>query len=115
MDKEQKAEWGRELRGELLRRWPKDERGEPVHPVLLTRCPSVDMRDVLLINLLEAYGIPCLKNYPRYGEFGKLMLGMSGFGVDIYVPETMLEDARALCESAPVSGEDEEGEQTDEL
>ena len=37
------------------------------------------MDDVLLVNMLEAYGIPCLKNYPGDGQFGKIMLGMSGY------------------------------------
>ena len=50
--------------------------------------------------MLEAYGIPCLKRYPGNGSFGKVILGMSGQGTEIYVPKSMLEDAAAL-----VSGE----------
>ena len=57
------------------------------------------MADRLLINMLEAYGIPCLTRYPHSGEFGKVVLGMSGFGTEIYVPETLLEDAVALLQS----------------
>lgn len=49
---------------------------ELVPPALLTKCTGVDMDDVLLVNMLEAYGIPCLKNYPGDGQFGKIMLGM---------------------------------------
>ena len=30
------------------------------------------------------------------GQFGKIMLGMSGYGVEILVPETLLADAQAL-------------------
>ena len=66
--------------------------------------------DVLLVNMLEAYGIPCLKNYPGDGQFGKIMLGMSGYGVEILVPETLLADAQALregCASALTEGEDD--------
>ena len=51
----------------------------------------------LKINMLEAYGIPCLRIYPGDGSFGKLILGMSGQGVDIYVPSSLLEDAQTLC------------------
>ena len=61
MAQELKAEWGRSLPGDLLKRWPRDADGELVPPALLTKCTGVDMDDVLLVNMLEAYGIPCLK------------------------------------------------------
>ena len=57
--------------------------------------------------MLEAYGIPCLKIYPGDGSFGKLILGMSVQGVDIYVPQSLLEDARALCEARPEAESDQ--------
>lgn len=109
MAQELKAEWGRSLPGDLLKRWPRDADGELVPPALLTKCTGVDMDDVLLVNMLEAYGIPCLKNYPRDGQFGKIMLGMSGYGVEILVPETLLADAQALqegCAEALTEGDD---------
>ena len=95
-----KIEWGRKLTGELLKRWPKDEAGQPVEPVFLTHCLSLDMSDEMLVNLLEAYGIPCLRLYPNDGDFGKIILGMSGTGVDVYVPGTMYEDAVNLSEGS---------------
>lgn len=95
-----KLQWGRKLTGELLKRWPKDDKGEPVEPVFLTHCLSLDMSDEMLVNLLEAYGIPCLRLYPNDGDFGRIMLGMSGTGVDIYVPSTMYEDAINLSEGS---------------
>lgn len=98
MAQELKAEWGRSLPGDLLKRWPRNADGELVPPALLTKCTGIDMDDVLLVNMLEAYGIPCLKNYPGDGQFGKIMLGMSGYGVEILVPETLLADAQALRE-----------------
>jgi hypothetical protein len=55
------------------------------------------MFDEMTVNMLEAYGIPCLKVYPGYGSFGKLILGMSGEGTEIYVPKSLHEDALALC------------------
>lgn len=100
MNEEAKLEWGRKLTGELYERWPKDENGEPVEPVLLTHCMSLDMKDEMLVNLLEAYGIPCLRQYPNDGDFGRLMLGMSGPGVDVYVPRNMYEDAINLSEGS---------------
>lgn len=113
MESELKVEWGRDLPGDLLDRWPRDGQGELVKPAYLTKRSGLDLDDVLLVNMLEAYGIPCLKHYPRDGDLGKLMLGMSGFGVEILVPETMLEDAVALCEGC--SEAIGEGEESDEL
>lgn len=102
--------WGRDSRRDLLDRWPKTAEGEPVTPAFLTKCSQVDMEDRMLVGMLEAYDIPCLTRYPHSGEFGKVVLGMSGFGTEIYVPETMLEDAIALMQ-APVDMDDNpEGE-----
>ena len=61
----------------------------------------MDLSDELKINMLEAYGIPCLRDYPGNGSFGKVILGMSGQGTDIYVPESKLEEAQNLCAADP--------------
>lgn len=100
MDEKAKLEWGRKLTGDLYERWPKDAEGEPEEPVFLTHCLSLDMSDEMLVNLLEAYGIPCLRQYPNDGDFGRLMLGMSGTGVDVYIPRSMYEDAVNLSEGS---------------
>ena len=102
-----KLTWGRDTPGDLQKRWPHTPEGEPVTPAFLTKCSQVDMADRLLVNMLEAYGIPCLMRYPHSGEFGKVVLGMSGFGTEIYVPETLLEDAAALMQG----GDEMEGEE----
>lgn len=98
MNGEFKLQWGRAVSGELMARWPKDSQGQPESPAFLCNCRSSDMGDELKINMLEAYGIPCLRVYPGDGSFGKVVLGMSGLGTDIYVPQNMLNDAKALCE-----------------
>ena len=92
-----KEGWGRLVRGELYERWPKDENGEPEEPVFLGTAVNLNYFDELTINMLEAYGIPCLRQYPGDGTFGKLILGMSGQGTEIYVPKSMVEDAANLC------------------
>ena len=104
---EKKSDWGRAPGKQLSDRWPKTAQGEPEMPALLCNCKSLDLGDELRINMLEAYGIPCLKIYPGDGRFGKLILGMSGQGVDIYVPQSLLEDARALCEAESETVEDQ--------
>ena len=97
MEREYEPEWGRALCGELLDRWPKTPAGEPEKPAFLCNCKNLDMGDVMRVNMLEAYNIPCLRVYPGDGGFGRVVLGMSGQGTDIYVPESLLEDAIELC------------------
>lgn len=92
-----KEGWGRLIRGDLYERWPKDENGEPEEPVFLGTAVNLNYFDELTINMLEAYGIPCLRQYPGDGTFGKIILGMSGQGTEIYVPKSMVEDAANLC------------------
>ena len=97
--------WARSLSGGLYERWPKDASGEPEEPVLLTTAINLNLVDELTVNMLEAYGIPCLKRYPGNGSFGKVILGMSGQGTEIYVPKSMLDDAVAL-----INGEGQQDE-----
>lgn len=91
------GDWSRMIRGELYERWPKDENGLPEEPVRLGTAENINLYDELTVNMLEACGIPCLTLYPGDGSFGKLILGISGQGTDIYVPKSMAEDAAALC------------------
>ena len=100
--------WGPALTGELYERWPKDENGEPEEPVFLGTAVNVNFFDELTVNMLEAYGIPCIKQYPGNGSFGKLIMGMSGEGTEIYVPKSMLEDAAALCSANASDAADNE-------
>ena len=98
--------WSRSLPGGLLERWPKDERGEPEEPVLLTTAINLNLFDEMTVNMLEAYGIPCLKRYPGDWSFGKVVLGMSGQGTEIFVPRSMLEDAAALVSGVGIVEEE---------
>lgn len=86
------------LPGDLLSRWPRDEAGDPVPPRYLTHCLSTDLSDTLLVNMLEAYGIPAMVRSPGDGAFGRVILGLSGTGSSIYVPETLYQDAKELME-----------------
>ena len=74
--------------------WPDDERGIAVPPAFLTHIHGGAMDLELTLNLLEAYGIPHVAQYPLNGLFGKLIMGFPPGGMEIYVPETMLEDAQ---------------------
>lgn len=93
------ADWAQREYGKAFENWPKNEQGEPVSPAWLTSCSPLDMQSEMVQSMLECYGIPSLRMAPGDGAFGELILGMSGTGLDIYVPETMLEDAKALMEA----------------
>lgn len=91
-----KSSWGSSFGEDLVSKWPRDDMGELIKPVYLLNRTNIDMADIMTINFLSAYGIPSLKLYPNDGRFGKLMIGMAGTGTDIYVPETMYEEALLL-------------------
>lgn len=85
--------------------WPKDDNGEPVSPVFLKHITGGPLDLELSLNLLEAYGIPHLSEYPNNGEFGKLIFGSPPGGAEIFVPETMLEDAKNVLSADVVENE----------
>ena len=63
---------------------------------------------LLYTSLLTAYGIPCFKYYDKEGGAGKVINGFSGFGVGLYVPASMAEDAQNLLASMPMPNEADE-------
>ncbi|MCL2367725.1 MAG: hypothetical protein FWC72_01910 [Oscillospiraceae bacterium] len=85
--------------------WPKNDAGEPVAPAYLAHLRAVDMEGQIVVTMLESADIPVVTQYPNGGSFGRVILGFSGTGIDVYVPETMLADAKEM-----LSGEFEEGE-----
>ena len=98
--------WGK-TPNDLAERWLKGPDGAPEKAVFLTDTFEADKQADLLVGMLGAYGIPVAKRYDRDGTLGKVVLGFSGYGVSLYVPESMLDDARALLEPAPDAAPDE--------
>ena len=88
--------------------WPNGENGESVAPAYLTHIHGGTLEMELTLNLLEAYGIPFVCEYPNNGLFGKLIMGFPPGGMEVYVPETMLEDARNLLDAEICEDKDEE-------
>ena len=78
--------------------WPNTDEGKPVPPAFLTHLRATDMEGQIAISLLESAEIPVVTQYPNNGSFGRVVLGFSGTGIDLYVPETVLEEAKALME-----------------
>ena len=87
--------------------WPKDENGETVAPAYLKHIHGGPLDMELTLNLLEAYGIPHVCEYPNNGLFGKLILGHPPGGMEVYVPETMLEDAQNVLDADIIEDEGE--------
>ena len=98
MEERERMKWGKFMDGELLAAWPKEESGEVEEPAYLCQRFSTDLSDRLTMNMLQAYGIPSMCLERGNGNLGRLVLGISGYGVDIYVPKSMLEDAKKLIE-----------------
>ena len=101
MDEKNKSGWYRDLPGKLQDKWPRDGSGDFEEAAFLKHCTSVDLADEMLANMLDAYGVPCVRRYPGDGGLGRVMLGMSGMGTDLFVPKSMLETAKELCEGVP--------------
>ena len=90
-----------------LGNWPHDENGEPVAPAFLEHLPSLQMEAEVDMNLLQAYGIPVIPQYPNDGSFGRIIIGIPGGGVDLFVPETLLEDARNILSGDIIEDEEQ--------
>ena len=76
--------------------WPKNEQGEFIAPALLTHTAGNELESQLVRSLMESFNIPTVCEYPNDGVVGNIILGHAGGGVDIFVPETMLEDAKNI-------------------
>ena len=85
----------------LLDRWPKGADGQPEKAEKLTWQPELGGMADITLSMLEGCGIPAFK----VGTQGKVVLGFAGLGVEIYVPASRLEEAKALLE-APEEAED---------
>lgn len=81
--------------------WPLDENGEKEQAVFLEAGSGFELDLEMTVTMLRAYGIPAMVKYPGDGSFGRVVLGFSGYGADIYVPRSMAEDARELLQAAP--------------
>lgn len=74
--------------------WPTDAGGVEETPVLLTNVRGSQLDFEMTVSLLSAFGIPTRRGYPHSGELVRLLFGVTGGGMDIFVPESMLEAAQ---------------------
>ena len=57
-------------------------------------------------SLLTSFGIPMVFRFPNNGELGSVILGHAGGGTDVYVPETLLEDAKNIINTENIIEEE---------
>lgn len=93
--------WGRREYGKTYDAWPKTADGQPEEPSFLIHCSPLDMEADMIQSMLESYDIPSVRRLPGDGAFGQLILGMSGNGVELYVPASRLDEAKELLEGEP--------------
>ena len=80
----------------------------PLAEILLHRgyeLTGSDRSESDTLERIRAYGIPVLTQLPGDGQFGELVLGMAGLGVDLFVPESLGEDARELIKEETEDGQ----------
>ena len=107
MSDEVKLTWGK-AEHDLSERWPKNADGTNEQPAFLTLVMDTNAEADMLCSMLRAYDIPVLRRYEGDGAFGKVVLGTPGHGTELYVPASMLEDARALLVPVDESSLEEE-------
>ena len=90
--------WGR-AEQDLLDRWPKGEDGGYETPAFLTDALEAGGEAELLCQMLRS---------EKDGTLGKVVLGFSGYGVQLYVPASRLEEARELMKPIDEAAEKEE-------
>ncbi|MBQ9980831.1 MAG: hypothetical protein IJP23_07245 [Oscillospiraceae bacterium] len=88
--------------------WPQNPEGGMEKAVLVTNSGCKPLNIEMDVNLLESCGIPTVRRDPGDGSFGKVMLGASGYGTEIYVPESMAADAIAILSGEGIEIEEDE-------
>ena len=88
--------------------WGRAEDGGYETPAFLTDALEAGGEAELLCQMLRSYDIPVLRRYEKDGTLGKVVLGFSGYGVQLYVPASRLEEARELMKPVDEAAEKEE-------
>jgi hypothetical protein len=65
-----------------------------------------NMQADLMESLLRAYHIPVLRKYRGIGNYSQIYWGFTKLGVDLFVPSSLLTEARDILESATEKTED---------
>lgn len=88
--------------------WPKDANGNPVAPALLKTVSTANDDLAILRSLLESFGIPNVCRSPETVRVTGVIMGAAGVVAEVYVPETMLEDAKNIINTDNIEFIEEE-------
>lgn len=91
--------------------WPVDDDGQPVPPALLTTVTGNRIDYEMTLSLLHSFGVPTIESYTSGGRLAKVILGFAGTGMDVLVPQTMLEFAREILK--PVDENNIDGDENE--
>ncbi len=83
---------------ELVKELPEEKPVEYDTQALLTTVNN-DMQANLIESLLVAYKIPVYKRYKESGAYMEVYMGMARFGVDIFVPSKLKQQALEILSS----------------
>lgn len=81
--------------------WPQNPDGTPEKAAPLELTADFPAYGGILLTQLEAFGIPFFTNRPGLGELGFLYGGFSPTGIQFFVPESRLEEAKAILLAPP--------------
>ncbi len=98
------------------------EKKEPWRDGFYLTTASNSFEADIFVSKLDAEGIPAMKRYVGASNFIEISMGMSSaYPVEIYVPESALEEAREIIKPVPIDDnfveagpDDPEGEDSDE-
>lgn len=82
-------------------------------PVLLLTADNELTADMQMA-LLEANHIPAYRKFLAAGGYLSIYMGVTSFGIEIYVPRTLLGQAQELIDAFCTAAEEEYGESIDE-
>lgn len=103
-------EWSFSRKNGITGEWVNGEDGNPANAVFLTHLSDYNLEVEMTRNMLASYGIATVCKYPGDGDFGSVIMGTHPSGVDIYVPEPLLEDAQNILNSDPIIDNETEQE-----
>lgn len=79
--------------------------GEPVETAVLMTAKD-ELQANIVESLLAAYGIPLRRLYKGNDSFGRVFMGLTVNGIELYVPKHKLEEAAGIVENEMPKEED---------
>ena len=80
--------------------WPTTDEGELERRAFLCNVSDISVEGDMTIRMLQAFGIPVTIKYERGNQPARAMWGFSAAGKNIYVPESMLNEAKELLNTS---------------